>query len=199
MKRDDQNHSDPQELSAKGKSRRNLLAGSGGLMAGFALVSAGLGAQKIQAAATEAADAAAAPASEADVKQFIALSRLLTGHQNLDTAVGQRLYTAMSAHDAKFSAQVAELNAYVSSHQIADVEALDASLKDQPLHGTMMSIISAWYLGVIEPGHHATVYAYERALMYQIPRDGMIVPTYALHGPDYWVAEPPPVDRLPVF
>jgi len=105
----------------------------------------------------------------------------------------------MCQQNAQFAGWVKQLSDYVQQNNIPDVETLDEKLKQQPLHEPMMAIVKAWYSGVIEPGYHATVYGYQQALMYQIPRDGMVIPTYAHNGPDYWVANPPPVDRLLTF
>lgn len=188
----DNSHSEEKaELSGKGLSRRHLISRSSSLIASFALVSGGL--------TSVPAIAASANNNSADVNDFIRLSRLLTGHNSLDVQLGERLYNALSQHDAKFPDLVKQLILYVQQNNIPDVETLDEKLKQQPLHDPMMSIIKAWYSGVIEPGYHATVYGYQQALMYQIPRDGMVIPTYAHNGPDYWVANPPPVDRLLTF
>lgn len=185
------NSEEKSDLSVKGQSRRNLLSRSGSLIAGFALVSGGFTAVP--------ALAATANSDPSDLSAFIRLSRLLTGHNSLDVQLGERLYTALCQQNAQFSGWVKQLSDYVAQNSIPDVETLDEKLKQQPLHEPMMAIIKAWYSGVIEPGYHATVYGYQQALMYQIPRDGMVIPTYAHNGPDYWVANPPPVDRLLTF
>jgi hypothetical protein len=179
-----------------------LLIGSGVSLAGLALGVAGVHAQaaspgSVAASGSTAGTATAATQGELDT--FHALSRLLTGHEGLDLTVGARLYQAMTAHDPAFAGAVTQLSAFAQQHGHRTVEPLEQALKGQPLHATLMSIIGAWYSGVIEPGTGATVYAYERALMYQMSRDGMVIPTYAYNGPNYWVAEPPPLDRLPTF
>ncbi|MEG3133610.1 sorbitol dehydrogenase family protein [Rouxiella sp. T17] len=190
------NNSDGQsELSANGRSRRSLISRSSSVIASFALVSGGLSAVPALAAENKPDNKNAA----ADLAAFIKLSRLLTGHNSLDVQLGERLYLALCQHDGQFSAQVKQLIAFAEQNNIPDVETLDEKLKQQPLHEPMMSIIKAWYSGVIEPGYHARVYGYQQALMYQVSRDGMVIPTYAHNGPDYWVANPPPVDRLLTF
>lgn len=189
--KDNSNSEQQSELSGKGLSRRSLISRSSSLIASFALVSGGLTAVP--------ALAASANNDSADVGEFIRLSRLLTGHNSLDVQLGERLYNALSQQNAQFPDLVKQLSLYVQQNNIPDVETLDEKLKQQPLHDPMMAIIKAWYSGVIEPGYHATVYGYQQALMYQIPRDGMVIPTYAHNGPDYWVANPPPVDRLLTF
>jgi hypothetical protein len=185
------NSEDNSELSSNGRSRRNLISRSGTLIASFALVSGGL--------TSTPALAANSNNDSADFDGFIRLSRLLTGHNSLDIQLGERLYSALCQKNTQFAGEVKQLSEFVKQNNIPDVETLDEKLKQQPLHDPMMTIIKAWYSGVIEPGYHATVYGYQQALMYQIPRDGMVIPTYAHNGPDYWVANPPPVDRLLTF
>lgn len=185
-----------QTLSEEGLRRRRLIGQTGGLVASFAVGSAVAG--TTLSGTAQAAPATAAPDSRT-LNQFLKTSRFLTGHQNLDLTLGQRLYTAMSEKSPQFATQLASLDQWIAGKSPADVEALDIQLKGQPLHDFMMSVIKAWYLGVTDDSHHAPVYAYQNALMYQVPRDGMVIPTYAHNGPDYWTADPPPVDRLLTF
>ncbi|WP_294906830.1 sugar dehydrogenase complex small subunit [Tatumella sp. UBA2305] len=186
-------HQTQPELSEEGLRRRKLFGQTGGLVASFAIGSAIAGSTLSNGAS--AATTAAGPDTQT-LNQFMKTSRLLTGHQNLDMTLGQRLYVAFSEKDPQFTTQLAALNQWIADKQPADVEALDTQLAGQPLHDLMMSVIKGWYLGVIDDSHHAKVYAYQNALMYQVPRDGMVIPTYAHNGPDYWTADPPPVDRL---
>ncbi len=180
-------------LSEEGLRRRKLFGQTGGLVASFAIGSAVAGATLSSSASAETAPAA--PDTQT-LNQFLKTSRFLTGHQNLDLTLGQRLYVAFSEKDPAFISGLASLNQWIAEKQPADVEALDGQLAGQPLHDLMMSVIKGWYLGVTDDSHHAKVYGYQNALMYQVPRDGMVIPTYAHNGPDYWTAEPPPVDRL---
>lgn len=189
-----------QTLSEEGLRRRRLIAQTSGLVATFAVGSAVAGATLSSTAnAAPAVVAAAVVPDTRTLNQFLKTSRFLTGHQNLDLTLGQRLYSAFSEKDPQFITQLAALDQWIADKSPADVEVLDSQLKGQPLHDVMMSVIKGWYLGVASDSHHAQVYAYQNALMYQVPRDGMVIPTYAHNGPDYWTAEPPPVDRLLTF
>ncbi|MBT0727148.1 dehydrogenase [Rosenbergiella australiborealis] len=188
-------HFSEQSLSKEGAARRRLFGQSGGLVASFAIGSVLTG----QAIAATPTTSQAPQADSQTLNQFLKISRLLTGHQNLDTTLGQRLWQALNQHSASFSAQYTALSQWISEHQPTDVEALDQQLQGQPLHDVMMSIIRGWYLGVVDNSPHTQVLSYQNALMYQVPRDGMVIPTYAHNGPDYWTAEPPPVDRLLTF
>ena len=184
-----------QGLSKEGAARRRLFNQSGGLVASFAIGSMLTG----QAIAATPESAAVSAPDQHTLNQFLKVSRLLTGHQTLDTTLGQRLWEALHQHSAQFSDQYAALSQWIDEHKPADVEALDQQLQGQPQHEVMMSIIRGWYLGVVDNSHHAQVLSYQNALMYQVPRDGMVIPTYAHNGPDYWTAEPPPVERLLTF
>lgn len=188
MKKD--NHLLPNDLSQTGVSRRRFFGQSGSVVATFALGSLN---------ATTALAAQPAPTDATTLNQFLKLSRFLTGHQNLATTLGERLWTAFTQQSAGFSSQMEVLQNLIGQHKLPDVEALDTLIKGQPLHDVMMAVIRGWYLGVTDDSHHARVYAYQNALMYQVPRDGMVIPTYAHNGPDYWTSEPPPVGRLLTF
>ncbi|WP_345190208.1 sugar dehydrogenase complex small subunit [Gluconacetobacter tumulicola] len=142
---------------------------------------------------------AATGATVDEAADFISFSRFATGHSALDPLVGQSLLGALGAQSALFPAQLAALVKTVADNKPADVEALEESLRGTPLHDTLLHIIRAWYSGVIEDGTNARVYAFENALMYQPARDVVVIPTYAHNGPNYWVAEPAPVEQMPQF
>lgn len=185
------------ELSLHARLRRKLLLGSGIALTGLAAGSTAASAQILSGVHGTVPNKVAP--TDVELETFYSLSRLLTGHQNLDLTVGARLYRAMTAQDPRFPTSVNGLVEYARQGRLDTVESLEGALRGQSLHPCLMAIVGAWYSGVIEPGTGATVYAYERALMYQMSRDGMVIPTYAQNGPDYWVAEPPPLDRLPTF
>jgi len=173
-------------------SRRTMLWGSAATLMGLGL-------------AAPAGTLLAAPAtpplasSPAQLDSFMTFSRFATGHENLDRAIGQRLYDALCAHASTFPASLAQLQQLAGQQPLNDVEPFEVLLRGQPLHADLLAIVAAWYSGVVETGSDATLYAYERALMYQPARDGVVIPTYAHNGPDYWVAAPPPLERMPSF
>lgn len=186
-------------------SRRNMLWGSAATLLGLGVAAPArtlLAAEASPPLSTPGSASLPAAGSDAPMAQFevfMKVSRLATGHENLDSRIGQRLHQALATKDGEFQNSLGILQAVITKNHVEDVESLDALLRGQPLHDTLMAIIRAWYSGVVEPGSFATVYAFERALMYQPPRDGMVIPTYAHNGPNYWVAEPPPLDRMPSF
>lgn len=173
---------------SRGVSRRSLLMVSGAV--GFGMVAASF---------RPAVAQAAAGAVDEQTSRFLAFSRFATGHANLDPLVGRGLLAALQAQNAGFAAQLAALAKTVADTAPADVEALELALRGTPLHDTLLLIVRGWYSGVIEDGTQARVYAFENALMYQPARDVVVIPTYAHNGPNYWVAEPAPVEQMPNF
>ncbi|OCX64711.1 hypothetical protein BFP70_11420 [Thioclava sp. SK-1] len=133
------------------------------------------------------------------IDRFMTLSKFATGHDALDTTVGAGLLGGLQANDAGFDAQAIALEAAISKGAYSDVEALDAALQGDALRQTLLDIIHAWYSGVVAKGTDATVYAFDKALMYQPALDAVPIPTYALNGPDWWTAEPPALSAMPSF
>lgn len=168
-------------------SRRRLLLNSGISIIGLSLLPVLTG------------PASAVASINPTLSGFMFFSRLATGHNNLDETIGGQLYAALSAKDAAFSENFDKLTEMVKSGGYPDVEALDAALTGNPLRDTLLSVIKAWYSGVVEEGTGATVYAFEKALMYQPARDVIVIPTFAFNGPDYWVTDPNPVSQMPQF
>jgi hypothetical protein len=68
-----------------------------------------------------------------------------------------------------------------------------------PLRETALSIISAWYLGVVTDAPDAVGVALESALMYRPTSDVMTIPSYAVSGPNGWTADAPPLSNMPEF
>lgn len=132
--------------------------------------------------------------------RFMTFSRLATGHTTLRPQLGERYYHALNGQDQQFPAKLNALVDLAGRLPQPSVEALEEVARQQPaLHTALMTIIRAWYSGVVAEGTDATVYAYEAALMYQPARDQVVIPTFAHDGPNYWVKTPPPVSAMPVF
>lgn len=130
---------------------------------------------------------------------FMVLSQFVTGHKMLDVTVGQGLLTGLRAQYPDFDAQASALQAQIDARKPADVQALADALGGNPLHDTLLAIVRGWYSGVVAEGSHATVYAFEKALMYRPSLDAVPIPTYALNGPNWWTAEPPALSAMPSF
>jgi fructose 5-dehydrogenase small subunit len=142
----------------------------------------------------------AAPTSWSDqsAARFMEISLLLVPHR-LNEEVGKRMGTAMAALNPSLSQQIDGLLAIAREKNARIVEDFFADVPDGPLKETALSIISAWYLGVVTDAPDAEVLAYEYALMYQPTRDVMTIPSYAISGPNGWTAEAPPLSNMPEF
>jgi len=126
---------------------------------------------------------------------FLALSKALTGHANLDPTTASRLADAFRRTDAGFSARAAALAQRVRAGQTPAQLLADAD--GAGLHDTALAIVAAWYTGTVGHGQKAVMVAYADALMYDTVQDGMSAPTYCSNGPLWWTAEPPPADVAP--
>ena len=153
----------------------------------------------VRAAAEPALDAPAAPPETA---AFLAFSKAITGHPELDATTAGRICAAMLAASGEFAGQLQKLAA-LAGHNL-EPKALLAQADIAGLRGTALSVVAAWYTGTVGSGPKATMVAYAHALMYQPVRDGMTVPTYCNYGPVWWTAAPPairvsaPVEPKPV-
>jgi hypothetical protein len=143
------------------------------------------GAQPAQAAA------AAATADGEAIARFLAFSKAITGHDDIDPATGARIREAMLQGDAAFAQQAASLAGLVQPGMAPD--ALLAAATGAGLREAALAVVTAWYTGTVVAGRKATVVAYEHALMYRPVADALTVPTYCNEGPMWWTAAPPEV------
>jgi fructose 5-dehydrogenase small subunit len=136
--------------------------------------------------------------SAADAKRFIEFSKLATGHQQLDPALGATLFAALVEQDRAFTSKLTVLNQFARKRQITDVEALDAVLRNNPLHDDLMGIIAAWYTGAVGKGPQAKAVTYGEALMYAPAADGSHNPGFCAGATNSWASlTRPPIDVLP--
>ena len=144
---------------------------------------------------TAAPGSAFAQQPSLDGKTFLALSKALTGHANLDPTTASRLVDAFRRTDAGFAARATALAQRVRAGQTPAQLLADAD--SAGLHDTALAIVAAWYTGTVGHGQKAIMVAYADALMYDTVQDGMSAPTYCSNGPLWWTAEPPPADVAP--
>jgi fructose 5-dehydrogenase small subunit len=166
-------------------ARREVLAG--------ALFVGGLA-----ALGTLPAVSAAAAWSDESAARFNEISSLLIPHR-LNEAIGKRIGVLMSALNPSLSEHVNALLAIARQKNAHIVEDFFPDVPEGPLRDTALSIISAWYLGVVSDAPDAEVVAFEYALMYQPTSDVMTIPSYALSGPNGWTANAPPLSDMPKF
>jgi len=162
------------------------------------VVVGGLGIGGMAALGKLSAVAAPAPLSDASAARFMDISRLLVPHR-LNEQVGRRMGAAMGALNPALSQHIDGLLSIARQKDARIVEDFFPDVPDGPLKETALSIISAWYLGVVTDAPDAEVFAYEYALMYQPTRDVMTIPSYAISGPNGWTAEGPPLSNMPEF
>jgi fructose 5-dehydrogenase small subunit len=136
--------------------------------------------------------------SDQSAARFMEISSLLVPHR-LNEAIGKRIGAVMGALNPQLSQQVDGLLSIAREKNAGIVEDFFADVPDGPLKETALSIISAWYLGVVTDAPDAEVIAYEYALMYQPTRDVMTIPSYAVSGPNGWTADAPPLTNMPEF
>jgi hypothetical protein len=180
-----------------GLNRRQLAIGA------VSLVVLGAGLLRLQAGG---ATAQPMPATVADAPPetaaFLAFSKAITGHAELDPITAGRLCAAMLKASGDFAGQLQKLAEFAGSE--TDPKAVLARADAAGLRGTALSVVAAWYTGTVGTGAGATMVAYAKALMYRPVMDGMPVPTYCNFGPVWWTVAPPavrvsvPVEPKPV-
>ena len=155
------------------------------------------GAQTAPAAAAAAAAANAATAATTGtvdgeaIARFLAFSKAITGHDDIDATTAARIREAMLQGDAAFAQQAASLAGLVQPGIAPD--ALLGAATSAGLREAALAVVTAWYTGTVVAGQKTTVVAYEQALMYRPVADALTVPTYCNEGPMWWTAAPPEV------
>lgn len=126
---------------------------------------------------------------------FHRVSQALTGRQQLDPTISQRLYALLTRQNPLFPQRLAQLAEHLSRSEARAPEALLASLSEEEVN-TALAIITPWYLGYT--GNPATTRATDdapfvsflSALMYEPTADLTPRPSYSQRGSDYWQAVP---------
>lgn len=133
---------------------------------------------------------ATAEASSALLKSFLELSRLLTGHEQLDEGFAQRILDVM-AEEKHFTESLAQL-LRAASAQAGHIDGLYNTLKtSQPaLAALSQDIMKAWYLGIVGKGPKTQCVAYQTSLAQQAVKDYIRPPTYAYGGYGTWAESP---------
>ena len=152
----------------------------------------------VAALASLPAASATAAWSEESAAGFLEISSLLIPHR-LNAEIGNRIGNLMSVRNPALSEQVAALLAIAKGKNAHVVEDFFPDVPEGPLKETALSIISAWYLGVVSDAPDAEVVAFEYALMYQPTSDVMTIPSYAVSGPNGWTSDARPLSDMPEF
>lgn len=133
---------------------------------------------------------AAAPIEPEPDPAFLALSRALTGKQDLDPLTAARLSDAFRRTAPDIHNRFADLARLTKSGPVSLL-----ALDNHHLRAAALAIVAAWYTGSLGKGPRTVTVAYRDALMQRTVADAMYPPTYALGGPGWWTEAPPPVDR----
>lgn len=159
-----------------GPSRRHVLAASLAILA---------------AACAKRATAPIAASEPQPDPVFLGLSRLLTGHDDLEPLTAARLSTAFAHIAPDVHRQIGHLAGIVRPGMSPDqaLAAADAA----GLKAVALTLVAAWYTGTAGSGSNAVTVSYREALMQRPVADALSPPTYALGGPAWWTAEPPPI------
>jgi hypothetical protein len=161
-------------------SRRKLLVGSAALLA---------------FSAVRPLDAFGDNIGALSVDDFLRLSRIVTGQDQLNPSIGARILTALQDADPKVAHQLVDLVSTLNNAPTAE-ELLEAADRAGTA-GLIHEIAAAWYTGTVRPDDHAVVVAYFGALMYRTVADGLPVPTYCSQSGIWWQGDPPPVGVSP--
>jgi len=127
--------------------------------------------------------ALAAPA-RAQLDSFMRVSRRLSGRDQLDQRLGQRLFEALTQRGTLAERTLAELARQAEPNP---------ELWSREQQDLAREILRGWYLGQVDQYNEAVLIAYEGALMFSVPQDIQVIRTYCAGRPGFW-AEPP---RLP--
>jgi hypothetical protein len=126
---------------------------------------------------------------------FVLLSTLLTGFPDVYPDLASRLREALLNVVPATSQAVARL--IPIGLQASDDSTLMMTAREAGLGEAALALVAAWYTGTVGSGTHTEVVAYADALMYRTVADGLAPPTYALGGPAWWIAAPPPAGVSP--
>lgn len=140
------------------------------------------------------------PTSEGTIEpppapQFLKLSQSLTGHSDLDPLTAARLVDAFERLAPTVHDQFAALSLLSGDSPAA----LLAAAQTKGLDGAVLAIVAAWYTGSLGKEPHSGTVAYRDALMQRPVADALFPPTYAMGGPGWWTAPPPPVQSAQGF
>jgi hypothetical protein len=119
---------------------------------------------------------------------FLALARFLTGRSDLDPRIVTRARDALIAADSGFADKARTLMHAIQDANLTSVDAFAGSplYADASHRATAIAVVSAFYLGQVGEGREARLVSFEKALMFQPTAGVLVIPSYALGGPNYW-------------
>jgi hypothetical protein len=129
-----------------------------------------------------------------DLDGFLALSRAVTGHGELDPVLGRRVWEVVASIDGGDGLE--RLRAGLAKTR-PDSGALAEALGDAEM-ATVRRLLQGWYLGRIEVDEDAWVLTgYERTLMGRVTADILPLASFCGGAMGFW-ADPPEAADLPL-
>ena len=122
---------------------------------------------------------------------FLRASCFLTG-RDVDKNLAKHFFAALFAQDAEFAEKVARLDRSIALQAPMSIDALDINALSSADQTCALTIISAWYTGMVGAGPAAVVVTFRSAFLYDATRDAVVVPSYCLWKANYWTQAPPP-------
>jgi fructose 5-dehydrogenase small subunit len=126
--------------------------------------------------------------AQAGLTAFMAVSRRLTGKDDLELAVGARLHAALLRTNPEPPRAVASLDAWLAANDAASGPALAQT--PEPERETGQRILRGWYLGVVGDENAAECVAFETILAYRPVADQVVMQTFCREAPGYWAERP---------
>ncbi|EIC85007.1 sugar dehydrogenase complex small subunit [Serratia sp. M24T3] len=167
-------------------SRRRVVLGTASVLA------AGFGSQLLGSSVFTNLALAAPPLASAITMpdNFMQLSKKLTAMDNLESHLGQALYSWL--HHAELDAQLDALTTLLDAHSDVIGDPLHQLLAQQPaaLGQLYQQLVNGWYLGVVgQPGTQVCI-GFENIVSYELVKDSLLPPSYAVGEPNFWIHKP---------
>jgi hypothetical protein len=147
---------------------------------------------------------ARSPDADLSLRDFLELSRFVTGKPELPESVGRRLLALYKSapdrleHLSEFHRRIAAVNGSEALPRDFDVWMHSASPAEDGLRRTARQLLEQWYTGIYEDGRQALVFSYEDALMYRPCAEVHPVPTRCGGEMGFWSKPPKGPPEAPV-
>ena len=136
------------------------------------------------------ASAALAPAGQG-LKDFIAVSRTLTGKAEVNPALALALYQAFVKNTLEIDTALAGLNTTLGAGEVLAQDDKTAFAEAQKAEQALaQAILQGWYLGVVGKGKKSVCVAYVETLSNRAVADVLVPPSFSYGPCGSWSAKP---------
>ncbi|MPQ57709.1 sugar dehydrogenase complex small subunit [Duganella sp. FT27W] len=136
------------------------------------------------------ASAALAPAGQG-LKDFIAVSRTLTGEAEINPTLALALYQAFARNSPEIDTELASLKAALGAGGVLAQDDKTAFAEAQKAEQALaQAILQGWYLGVVGKGKKSVCVAYVETLSNRAVADVLVPPSYSYGPCGSWSAKP---------